>query len=518
MLRNMLCCIGGEQSPNRTNSNNTVLNTIPNIKNGKLHDQNFRHLHAACLTRGTLYQDLEFPPTNKSLYFSKDPPCDIEWRRASEISKNAQFFVDGPSRFDINQGRLGDCWLLAAISSLAMKKDLLYKVVPADQSFNRNYAGIFHFSFYQYGRWVDVVVDDYLPTHKGSLVYMKSKPENEFWASLLEKAYAKLNGSYEALEGGMMGEALTDLTGGVSELFSLKTPDCPSNLFQIMLDAYKYEFMMGCSILGSSTNKIKRLGLLSGHAYTITKVICANVTPSRGYKTVCLVRIRNPWGNKEWRGRWSDGSPEWMNISDVEKQRIGLTFDDKDGEFYMTFDDFKKYFTHMEMCNPLYEVDMEVIRHDFRIQEFKGSWIQRQNAGGCRNFAKSFATNPQFRIRIKKADDGDAANFRTIVVSLMQKGRRGMREDGLGNLKIGFEVYHILNPALNRSPLNSEFFRNKRPEQCYGNSKEFDDLREIVGRYRLYPGSYVIVPSTYAPGKEGDFFLRILSQKDIVVE
>jgi hypothetical protein len=43
------------------------------------------------------------------------------------------------------QGELGDCWLLAAMANMAMNKRVRAKVVPLDQSFSEEYAGIFHF-------------------------------------------------------------------------------------------------------------------------------------------------------------------------------------------------------------------------------------------------------------------------------------------------------------------------------------------------------------------------------------
>ncbi len=79
------------------------------------------------------------------------------------------------------------------------------------------------------------------------LSFRSVKSEQKFSlhrSALLEKAYAKLPGSYEALKGGSTAEAMVDFTGGCSEMFTLKDPDCPKDLINIMLRAYEHGSLM----------------------------------------------------------------------------------------------------------------------------------------------------------------------------------------------------------------------------------------------------------------------------------
>lgn len=209
--------------------------------------QDYYVLRSQCLESGSLFEDPEFQAVSSSLMFSRRPDRHYEWLRPHEICENPEFFVEGFSRFDVQQGELGDCWLLAACANLTQDQKMFLRVVPEDNSFEDDYAGIFHFRFWQYGRWVDVVIDDRLPTYRGELIYMRSSEKNEFWSALLEKAYAKLHGSYEALKGGTTCEAMEDFTGGVTEMYDLKD-QTPPNLFAIIEKGFQRNSMFACSI------------------------------------------------------------------------------------------------------------------------------------------------------------------------------------------------------------------------------------------------------------------------------
>uniref|UniRef100_A0A8C7D045 Calpain-3 n=1 Tax=Oncorhynchus kisutch TaxID=8019 RepID=A0A8C7D045_ONCKI len=448
--------------------------------------QDFTALKQECLTKKCLFEDDTFPASVESLGYKElghksNKVKNIVWKRPKEICENPQFIVGGASRTDICQGDLGDCWLLAAIACLTLNEKLLYRVVPQDQSYSEGYGGIFHFQFWRYGDWVDVVIDDRIPTFNNQLVFTKSAERNEFWSALLEKAYAKLHGSYEALKGGNTTEAMEDFTGGVTEFYEMK--EAPKELYKIMKKALERGSMMGCSIDSLVPARFETrtvTGLVKGHAYSVTAVEESQHKASK----VRLVRLRNPWGQVEWNGPWSDNSKEWVSLSKGEKDQLQHQ-SAEDGEFWMSFEDFKKNYTKIEICNLTPDALEDDKIHKWTVSVNEGRWVRGCSAGGCRNYPDTFWTNPQFRLCLLEEDDDSEDNevACSFVVSLMQKNRRKERKLGANLFTIGFAIYEVsLSMHGNKQHMQKDFFLfNSSKARC----KSYINLREVTQRFRL---------------------------------
>jgi len=517
--------IHGEQLSNFGDEQEEAEEDKPLLEGGLFAGQDYYDLRQKCLDSGSLFVDPMFPPCQVSIYGASDTSGDapqIEWVRAKDLATDPRMFVEGPTRFDVNQGTLGDCWMLAAMANLTLVDELLHKVVPDDQGFyadQDNYAGIFHFRIWQYGEWIDVVVDDYLPTVNGELIYICSKDKNEFWTALLEKAYAKIHGSYKSLEGGSVADAMVDFSGGCSERYELNDKSRWMEIYQAMQNGWegKPRSLISChlkpdpEVLEAKTST----GLVRGHAYSVTKVVRAKVDTGNRKGEFPLVRVRNPWGEKEWKGTWSDGSAVWQFVPEGEKERIGLDFDDQDGEFYMSQMDFMGNFEYVEICNM---APVDGVKA-WSVECAHGSWVKGVNAGGSRNELESFATNSQYLMTLS-SPDGDSNNKSkkktdkncTLVVSLIQKGTRQRKAvtDGNGCLVIGFIIYAYKDLKKDGKPLPADHFRFNL---SVGRSGTFVNSREVSARFKLPPGKYVVIPSTYNAGEEGDYLLRVFTEK-----
>uniref|UniRef100_A0A3Q3MK03 Calpain-5-like n=1 Tax=Mastacembelus armatus TaxID=205130 RepID=A0A3Q3MK03_9TELE len=484
-------------------------------------NQHYAELKRNCIKDKILFEDPEFPATNASLYFRKPPPGIVTWKRPREITSEPLLFVEGISSHDLNQGVVGNCWFVAACACLALKENLWKKVIPdwKEQENNlkhpENYAGIFHFQFWVFGEWVDVVVDDRLPTINGELIYCHSKTKNEFWSALLEKAYAKLAGCYESLEGGNTGDAVVDFSGAVVETLNLeadafyKDQKKQDQLFEDLLKVYDRGGIISCSIKAQPHEIEAKManGLVKGHAYSVTAV--KKVRLGHGLiayfknETIPLIRMRNPWGKIEWKGAWSDSSEEWSKIGDMERSNLGITVKD-DGEFWMSFTDWCKFFTEADVCRLINTSAISLHKHWHEIVHF-GSWAKNADpllnrCGGCANHKQTFLQNPQYLFDITKETD-------EVLISLQQKDMKVHRREGRGeNLTIGFGVFKV---ELNRKYRMHDILT----QQCVATST-YINARAVFMRHTLSQGRYVIIPTTFKPQVLGDYMLRIFTDVD----
>ncbi|XP_023222794.1 calpain-5-like isoform X3 [Centruroides sculpturatus] len=491
--------------------------------------QNYYSLKKEALATGVPFSDPLFPADNVSLFYSGNSsrlPGRVIWKRPKELCSTPRLFVDGITSCDVVQGSLGNCWFIAACSSLAQEKEAWHKVIPdyreQEQCFTNPhcYTGIFKFRFWQFGDWIEVVIDDRLPTVNGQLIYTHSHEKNEFWGPLLEKAYAKLMGSYEALEGGNLSDALVDFTGGISEQINLQKGmynsdlDKQKKLFKTMMAEIEKHSLMCCAINAQNKEEMETrtsFGLVKGHAYGITAVKSVYIGDTglisffKGREKIFMVRLRNPWGGHEWTGPFSDGSPEWSKISESERQRIGLTFEE-DGEFWMPFEDFCTHFTDLSMCL-LVNTSWFSFSKSWHEMSLYGRWTtgvkgsKYDNAGGCISNEETFLRNPQYRFDITGEMD-------SIMIYLLQKDKRNMKKDNIKNCTIGFS---ILKVESNRK------YKVHKIQNVIENS-DYIRTRGVFKRLTLHRGRYVVIPTTFNPGEENEFLLRIFTGKDANVK
>jgi hypothetical protein len=316
----------------------------------------FITLQLKCKMNGKPYIDKDFPADKQSLIDNwDDKSADVvsikkewktyEWIRASEIPSlnddegKLAVFAGNIEPADIKQGALGDCYFLSVLSVLTEKPDRVRILFETDLV---NPEGIFGLNMTKNGIKQMVVIDDFIPCKNKEPVF-SSANGNELWVILLEKAWAKLHGSYERIIGGQSHLTFRDLTGAPSFEFETKDEDAWAKI----ADGDKKDFIMAAGIAQDDEEeaaKLKALGLVGQHSYGLIAV--AEVT-DKNKKNVKLVQLRNPWGNFEWMGDWGDTSKCWT--PELKKQ-LNHTEDASDGTFWMSFSDFSTYFSRIQMC------------------------------------------------------------------------------------------------------------------------------------------------------------------------
>eukprot|EP00670_Eutreptiella_braarudii_P008262 CAMPEP_0174306358 /NCGR_PEP_ID=MMETSP0810-20121108/396_1 /TAXON_ID=73025 ORGANISM="Eutreptiella gymnastica-like, Strain CCMP1594" /NCGR_SAMPLE_ID=MMETSP0810 /ASSEMBLY_ACC=CAM_ASM_000659 /LENGTH=327 /DNA_ID=CAMNT_0015413043 /DNA_START=277 /DNA_END=1261 /DNA_ORIENTATION=- len=275
---------------------------------------------------------------------------------------------------DIEQGGVGNCWLMSAFACLAEYPGAIQRCFITKEYSVR---GKYKVSIYDKlkGAWETMVVDDHFPCSKKSGQPLFAKPKDqELWVMIYEKAFAKYCGSYHGLSGGHSVWALNAMTGdpvfklmkeadGTWRRFDLTYHSADTGhtkqrrsiglkqtqevynqdrLFNILLEYNVSEACLAASsTAGKDTATNAKGGIVQGHAYSILKL--------KAIGDIRLIKLRNPWGGFEWGGNWSDKCPLWNQHPAVKRECEHVVADD--GTFWMSLDDFVKHFRNVDVLD-----------------------------------------------------------------------------------------------------------------------------------------------------------------------
>jgi hypothetical protein len=334
---------------------------IENLLHKAFKDKNFSHDHLNNIHTQTinfnnsfrenltlideLFTDSLFPPDQISIKPSYHKSKIVyDWRRIStvfpefylkRIIKSEQELID-----DIVQGDLGDCYFMSALSSFA---ELGTRVDNLFSEINKSKSGMYKINCFIDGIPLSVLLDDYFPVRNNRLCFSNIEQDSlNIWPLLLEKAYAKVNSNYFNIVEGNVSEALSFLSPAPHEIYRHKQEDLEYSMKVYSMIKYgdKYKAII-CGDINSANSKLMNsIGLLENHAYSI---ISLHEIKNFDGETIKLLKIRNPWGNFEWNGDWSDEDPKW---NESLKKELNFSQAKDDGFFFMAFKDYYRLFTN----------------------------------------------------------------------------------------------------------------------------------------------------------------------------
>ena len=198
----------------------------------------------------------------------------------------------------INQGALADCYFVSALSSLIGKPGAVDSLFITKEI---NKAGIYAVRIFLNGKPEIIVVDDFLPVRNGRPEFARGK--DEFWMCILEKAWAKLHGSYAAIEAGQAEHVLLHLTNSPTTLTYHNHVKDKWAFWDRLKIAAEMNFPMTCGTPSKTISRTPMHGLISKHVYSILSI--------HEFEQFTLLKLRNPQGTNVWYGEWGPSSDMW---------------------------------------------------------------------------------------------------------------------------------------------------------------------------------------------------------------
>ncbi|KAJ9456168.1 Calpain-D, partial [Diplonema papillatum] len=337
-----------------------LANVKEQISKAKLKEPSSEEVALLCEKNGIPFIDTNFLPLDGSLQFSwqkgemKMYPFKraTQWELLKEANLEPQLFVSRIEPADVNQGALADCYLMGALGSVASNEKFVKRLFCENQ---KPSLGIYRVNVCKNAWWRTVVVDDFMPCSGPKPAFARNRDEpNELWVALVEKAYAKVNGSYFAMKTGQCAAALADLTGCPyktlpmsADIWDTLLAQSTAGILQVFGTPGKNLMYVDASTQSEEDKamweKYRAVELICEHSYSVLRCL---VTKS-GTK---LCKLRNPWGTTNhglWTGKWCVAptiDPDW---TPKLKEEVG--WDESDGVFWMSWEDCTQWFNSVSI-------------------------------------------------------------------------------------------------------------------------------------------------------------------------
>ena len=306
---------------------------------------------------GEQWTDDIFPPNNNSISNSTQKfndlfECEqneiditeIEWKRINEIYPEPNIFSGEINNKQITNGKITSSYFLSAISAISDYPGLI-KNIFINNKYNPD--GYYTLVLFIDGEFQMIYLDDYFPCLKGTNIPYFTKVNNfSIWPLLLEKAWAKLNNSYQNALSGWPNDIFRTFTGFSCEELN-HNEEKPERIWRIIKTVKENN-----GIICSSTKTdedINEKGLIPGFTYTLINAV--EIEDEKNRKKY-LIKLRNDLGNSDWNGDWCKNSVYWNDY--IKKQISKEILELKEGEFFICLDDFISYFIRTDICHIIY--------------------------------------------------------------------------------------------------------------------------------------------------------------------
>lgn len=421
-------------------------------------EQDFYTKRDKLVVENELFQDDSFPCPAAQ----EGSPC--MWVRPPTLINAPVFLKDVNQPETVQQGRMSCDSLPVVLDILQRRTHLWNYVVAQDQSFDRDYAGMFLFRFWRSGKMEPILVDDVLPFDVDSKTFMLSTLTNapDIWSALMEKAYAKFLGGYDSLKTVTVSQAISDILNCTVQLYTISTMESKARLFKILKSVFDFDNIAIAKVqISPAATEVFRPEYLHS-LYIITSMLQEQ---DENGEVQWVVTLWQPWIQP--------------GIADTSAISVSAN------TFSVTLKEFTKIFAALYVGIPRFPNLFSIpnaVSHSWKTLTISGKWAR------CRKNDSELLSYPFARILVNKSDSYGESRLSTVVLSLMQCYDFPTND----LLEIGMVIYGLTgNERLQKNVPTSKLILSQPVAET-----EAYATREITLQLCLEPGQYLIVPET----------------------